>query len=201
MCVATAAIIAMGVGTVAQVAGAAESASGAIAQGNAQREAAQYRAQVARNNAKMAEGDAQYVIQAGNLESYNQGMKNRSHLGTVKAAQAASGVSVNSGSAVDVRSSEAATGRQEQGNIEYNATRKAYGYRRQAQDDLATAALEERGGYNSQVAARSVAGSTVLGAAGSLASKWGSFYASGAGGGGGGGGWSGPYDASGRPED
>lgn len=201
MCVATAALIATGIGTVATIAGAAESASGAIAQGNAQREAAQYRAQVARNNAKMAEGDAEYVVQAGNLESYNQGMKNRSHLGTVKANQAASGVAVNSGSAVDVRASEAQTGRQEQQNIEYNASRKAYGYRRQAQDYLADAALSERGGYNAQVAARSVAGSTVLGAASSLASKWGSYAAGAGGGSSGGGGWSGPYDASGRPED
>lgn len=178
MCVATAAIIAMGVGTVATVAGAAETASGQIAQGNAAREAANYRAQVARNNAKLAEGDAAYVQQAGRIESYNQGMKNRAHLGNVKANQAASGVDVNRGSAVDVRATEAATGRQEQQNIEANTERKAYGYRRQSQDYQTQANLDEREGYNSALAARSAAGSTVLGAASSLAFKWGSYAAS-----------------------
>ncbi len=191
MCVATAAIIAMGVGTVATVAGAANQASGQIAQGNAANEMAQYRAQVARNNAKAATGDAAYAIQAGKLESYNQGMKNRAHLGNVKAEQAASGVDINRGSAVDVRAGEAATGRQEQQNIESNANLKAYGYRRQANDYTAEAGLDERGGYNSQVAARSEAGSTVLGAASSLAFKWGSMGIGGGGAGGAGGNYGG----------
>jgi hypothetical protein len=179
----------MAVSTVAQVAGAASSysnsqqvAQGEIAQGNAQREAAQYRAQVARNNAKMAEGDAEYVMQAGALESYNQAMKNRAHLGNVKANQAASGVNINTGTAVDVRASEAATGRQEQQNIEANAGRRAYGYRREAQDYLATAALAEKEGDYDVLAARNRAQSalnegrsTVLGTASSLAFKWGSY--------------------------
>ncbi len=177
MCIATSTIIAglMGVGTIATVAGAASQASGQIAQGNAQRETDQYRAQVARNNASLAEGDEAYVQQAGRIESYNQGLKNRAHLGNVKANQAASGVDINRGSAVDVRATEAATGRQEQQNIESNADRRAYGYRRQAADYKAEANLDERGGYNAQLAARSAAGSTVLGAASSLAFKWGSY--------------------------
>lgn len=175
----------MALGTVATVAGAANQASGQIAQGNAANEMAQYRAQVAKNNAKLAEGDASYAIQAGKLESYNQGMKNAAHLGNVKASQAASGVDVNRGSAVDVRSGEAATGAQEQQNIESNADRKAYGYRRQSADYTAEAGLDERGGYNAQVAARNEAGSTVLGAASSLAFKWGTFGAGGGGSGGG----------------
>lgn len=168
----------MAFSTVATIAGAADQSSAAIAQGNAQREAAQYRAQVARNNAAAAEGNAQYVLQAGRVEGYNQGMKNRAHLASVKAAQAASGVNVNTGSAVDVRATEAATGRFEQENIEHNAALKAYGYRRQAQEDRSQAGLYEREGYNAQLAARSEAGSTVLGAAGTLASKWGTYLQS-----------------------
>lgn len=165
----------MAASTAITVAGAAQQSSAQIAQGNAQREAAAYRAQVARNNAKLAEGDATYAIQAGRLESYNQGMKSRSHLGNVKANQAASGVDVNRGSAVDVRSSEAQTGRQEQQNIEYNSERRAYGYRRQAQDYETEANLTEREGYNAQLAGREAAGATVLGAASSLTSKWGTY--------------------------
>src|SRR6185312_4943948 len=102
MCIATSTIVMglMGVGTLATVAGAANTASGQIAQGDAAQQAAEYRAQVARNNAKMAEGDARYVIQAGDVASYNEGMKGRAKLGNVIASQAASGVNVNKGSAV-----------------------------------------------------------------------------------------------------
>lgn len=177
------ALLLAAVSTATTVAGAASSAHASTEAGKANQEAANYRAQVARNNAKIAEGNADYVLQAGRVETYQQGMKGRAHLGSVKAAQAASGVDVNTGSAVDVRASEAATNRLDQLTTEHNAQLKAYGYRTQAAQDEAEAGLEERGGSFAAAAGRREAAGTVLGAASSLAFKWGTMLPTSSGGG------------------
>src|SRR5678815_675005 len=81
------------------------SAYGAYQQGQAGEAAGKYQAQVAKNNAIIAEQNAQFELQKGERESEAQNYKTRALLGHQKAGQAASGIDVNTGSPLDVRRS------------------------------------------------------------------------------------------------
>ncbi|MEI6282426.1 MAG: hypothetical protein WCP82_06890 [Alphaproteobacteria bacterium] len=186
MCIATAALVIGSVATVAgvgmQMSAQKKAAQGTLIQGQAQNDASQYQAQVARNNAQIANDNADYVLRAGETDMATQNLKGRAHLGAVKAAQAANGVDVNTGSAVDVRAGEATGARQDVLTTQNNAILKAYGYRSQAANDLAQAGLDERTGAAALKGAQiSASGSglaqagTLLSGVSSLASKWGSY--------------------------
>lgn len=171
------------VGSVAmQVSGQKQAAQGALVQGQAQADASSYQAQVARNNAQTAENNAQYVLRAGETDVTNQNLKGRSRLGNVKAEQAASGVDVNTGSAVKVRSGEAAAVRQDVLTTKSNAEQKAYGYRTTATSEEAQAGLDDRAAAAALKGAQITASGykyaeagTILGGVSSLANKWGGY--------------------------
>ena len=95
---------------IAGLAGAGVSAAGQYGSIQAQSQNAAYQAQVSANNAKIALQNASMDTQAGEIGASNQEMKTRSAVGTTKAAQAASGISVNSGSAPKVRAAESEIG-------------------------------------------------------------------------------------------
>ncbi len=59
-------------------------------------------------------------------------MKTRGQVGAIEASQAASNITVGSGSAVDVRSSAAEMGELDALTIRSNAEKQAYGYQTQA---------------------------------------------------------------------
>lgn len=86
------------------------------------------KAQIARNNAIIARQNASGALGAGEVRAEAQGLKNRAQQGAIKAGQAASGVDVNAGSAVDVRQSAAMLGAHDMMMIRSNAARQAYGY-------------------------------------------------------------------------
>lgn len=192
MCIATAALIIGSVATVAgvgiAVSGQHAAAQGALVQGQAQADASRYQAQVARNNAQTAENNAQYVLRSGETDTLNQNLKGRSRLGNVKAEQAASGVDINTGSAVKVRSGEAMAARQDVLTTKSNAEQKAYGYRTTATSEEAQAGLDDRaasaalkGAQITASGAKYAEAGTILGGVSSLANKWGG-YTGGAGG-------------------
>src|SRR6185436_3601075 len=87
-------------------------------------------------------------------------------------AQAANGFDVNSGSNVETRDSTAALGRMDAGVIREEAGRKAYGYRIKAASEEAEAQANEMAAVNAKKAAKIQAIGTILGTAGSVASKW-----------------------------
>jgi len=157
------------------IAGAAVSAYGIYEQGQARAEAsaassklAIYQAQVAENNAKIAEQNAQYARRAGLAEAQAQSMKGAEQIAAIKAAQAASGIDVNTGSAVDVRVGQTELNRLDTENILNRADLAAYGYRTQATDYLAEAKLQRQIARYGMAAAGEAMTGGEIGAAGSL---------------------------------
>jgi len=152
---------------------AATSAAGMISQGEAASRAASYQAQVARNNAITAEQNAQYASKAGEAEALDAGIKGSARLSHIKAAQAANGLDVNSGSAVDVRSTEALGSRLDVLRTRQNAALQAYGYRTQGTNQTAQAGLYQNEADSVGIGADLGAVGGLLGQASSLVGKYG----------------------------
>lgn len=116
--------IMVGAGAGSAILGAAGSYNKDIAAANN----AAYQAQVAKNNAAIARQNAELETQTGEITAANYGMKTRAAVGKTLAEQGASGVDVNTGSSVDVRSAESKLGLLDALTIRANAARKSYGY-------------------------------------------------------------------------
>jgi hypothetical protein len=98
------------IGAVGSLLGTGLSAISSVKQGQAQAASANYQAQMAERNAQIARQNSSMSAAAAEAQIAQQGMKDRAKFGAIKAAQAASGVDVNSGSAVDIQSSQAEMG-------------------------------------------------------------------------------------------
>lgn len=154
--------------TLATVAGAALSAGSTVMGGVASSNAANYQAQVARNNAVIAEQNASAATAAGHVQAQASGMKNAARVAGIKAAQAANGVDVNTGSALDVQASERQVGQHDSETVLHNAMLQAYGYRTQATNYRAEAGLQQSRADSAIPGAVLSAGGTLLGAAGRI---------------------------------
>jgi hypothetical protein len=110
----------MGAGTLFSAIGAGQSAA-------AQSANAAYAAQVSKNNAIVAEQNADSAIQAGEEQATAASLRSAAQGGRIKAAQAANGVDVNVGSPVDVRASQAEMGQLDTMTTLRNAQLQAYG--------------------------------------------------------------------------
>lgn len=99
----------------------------AINQRNA--ELAQRNAEVARRNQDLAVQDARAAEAEGAQARALEGLKTRDTLGRQRVAAAASGLDVNSGSAVDLRAGAAGMGMLSDMNIRDTAARKAFNLR------------------------------------------------------------------------
>lgn len=140
MTIATAALVLAGVGT-------AVSAIGAVRQGQAASAAADYNAQVARQNAVVA---SQQAAQQAALQQRQA----RQRIGAARAAYGAAGVRVE-GSPLDVLESSAANAELDRQTILYRGQLRALGY-----ND--TAALNEAQGANAEQQGYLRAGSALL---------------------------------------
>lgn len=107
----------------------------------AQKRQAQYQAQVAQNNARIANANASYAARAGQQKEQSEAWKVRGLLGRQAAAQAASGLDINSFSPVAVRDSTAALGRLGINDVRDNAMRDYAAYKGQATNFMNEAAL------------------------------------------------------------
>lgn len=139
---------------------------GAIASGNASKAAADYNASIASTNATIAKQNASFAGAAGEAQVEQQSQKTRAAVGGIKAAQAANGLDVNSGSTVDVRSSASELGELSALNIRSNATRTAYGYQNQAVSDQSQAQIDKFQGEQEQLAGEVGGATSLLGGAG-----------------------------------
>jgi hypothetical protein len=119
------------------------SAVGTIASGFAQSNALKYQAQVAQNNAIAANQYANYTIQAGEQKAAATSMKEAEIGGQIKAAQAASGVDVNTGSNKQVQISQRELGKLDTETDMNKADLAAYGYRVQATNFTAQSDLDQ----------------------------------------------------------
>lgn len=166
MCFATMALV-------AGVAGAGMTAAGTLSSGFAASNAASYQAQVARNNAQIAQQNADYAIAAGQAKASTESLKGAAIGGKIKAAQAASGVDVNTGSAVDVQMSQREQEKLDTETTLHNSQLTAYGYRTQATNFEAESKLDEMKADSAKTGAILGATGSLLGSASSLGFKWG----------------------------
>jgi hypothetical protein len=165
MCFATAALI-------AGVAGSAVSAGGQLYSGAAKAQAANYSAEVAKNNAIIAEQNADYSVAAGVQRGANQSLKGAAAGARLKTAQAASGIDVNKGSPVDVQVSQRETEKLDTDTTLNNALLEAYGYRSKATGFKAQSQLDKMSADASETGAIIGATGTLLSSASSLGMKW-----------------------------
>lgn len=91
-----------------------------------------YESAIDEQNAKLADLSAKDALERGQVEEQRQRMVTRQTIGATRAAQAAQGVDVATGSAVDVQASEAGLGELDALMIRNNAAREAYGYKVEA---------------------------------------------------------------------
>lgn len=147
-------------------------AYGDILGGNAQSQMYQYQAGIARMNSQIAQQNANYAMQKGEVEALKSGMKTGQEIGQIKATQAASGLDVNRGSAVAVRTSQQAVGDYNEALIRSKAAREAYGFRVGGLMDQEQARMDEFAAKNAKTASYLSAAGSILGAAGSVSGKW-----------------------------
>jgi hypothetical protein len=169
----------------ATLAGGGVSTLGALQSGGAQSSAYRYQAGVAAMNASIAENNANYATAVGESKAQISGMQTRAQIGATKAIQSGTNLNVNTGSAVDVRASEADIGEENEMTIRSNAAREAYGFRTQAAGDIAQENLYNAAASNTKKASNINALTSILGTAASVSSKWAMFSKQGIGGGGG----------------
>lgn len=129
------------IGLVAGLAGTAVSAVGAVEAGQANAANATYQAQVAQNNAIIAQQNAAQDIAAGEAQGASSEQQTRQAAGTIKAAQGANQIDVNTGSATEVQAGAAEVGQVNTGTIISNAAKTAYGAEAQATSETAESGL------------------------------------------------------------
>lgn len=164
-----------GIGLGTSLFGGVTGALGSISAGNAAAAADNYNASIAEQDAKSATQNATWAAQAGEAQAGQESQKTRATVGSIKAAQAANGLDVNSGSAVDVRSSSSELGQLSAINIRSNAARTAYGYQVQSTSDEAQSKLDKFDASQSEIAGEVGAASSLLGGSGSAATNYASF--------------------------
>lgn len=157
------------------------SAVGTIAAGVAQKNALDYQAQVANNNAIIAAQNAQYTIEAGQSKAATESLKQAEIGGEIKAAQAANGIDVNTGSNKAVQISQRELGNLSTKQTLANAQLQQYGYLSQQTNFQAQSKLDTYEGSQALTGAELGAAGTALG----TAAKWLAPPVSSGGGGGG----------------
>lgn len=171
MCIATAGLIVTAVGT-------GIGAIGAIQQGEATAANAKYQAAVARNNQIIAEQNAQYASQAGAATTTRAQLKQREVEGEVGAALGASGIDMNTGSPVAVRSATSEVKQLDTATTAQDAALKVYGFRTQGTNYGAESQLKTQEASQASTAGLISGGSTLLSGLGGLASKWSAWQVS-----------------------
>lgn len=145
---------------------------GAGVKAGAESDAYAYKAQVARNNAIIAERNAQAAREAGGVKGQINDLKTKSLISQQLVTQAASGLDVNTGTAVNVRDSTHDVGRLDTLTIIANAGKEAVGYATQAMNFQAEAQLDEKAKSYSETAGTINIMTSLLGSAGSVSDKY-----------------------------
>lgn len=160
------------VGIGATLAGGITSAIGAEKTAAATQQSYNYQAGVATLNSQIDLQNADYARQQGEIQASQYGMKQSQQEAQIKVNQAASGLDVNSGSAVAVQQSQQKIGAIDTAQIRTNAAKTAYDYDVKSTMDLNQSTLDIMGGNNAIAAGNISAASSILGSVGSVSSKW-----------------------------
>jgi hypothetical protein len=161
-----------GVSLAATAIGTVVSAQQAQAQGQAQANQAAYQAAVARNNQVLSERAAEDAIQRGGVEESRSRMETARLIGRQRAALAASGQVVDTGSALNITADTAGLGELDAQTIRSNAEREAYNLRIQGSGFGSEATLREMSGRQALTDAKFNMAGTLLSGIGSGASSF-----------------------------
>ncbi len=160
-------------------------------QGQSAANAAGFQASVARNqaivdqnNAIAAEQNADYAGKVGLANATRESMKGAAKSARIKAAYAANNIDPNTGSAVDVRESQAEINKLDAENVLSDAELRAYGYRSDAANfrnksalSKASGGMYDRAGSDALTGSYFKAGGTLLAGLSSYG-KWGDMFGS-----------------------
>jgi hypothetical protein len=162
------AVAGAGIGAITSLLGTAVSAVGAIAGGQAQAAAADAQAQQDRNNAIIAQRNAQDAIDRGNAEEQSVQLRNRARLGMQKNVLSERNISVAGGSALDILGDTAMFGKLDALTTRNNAKREAIAYEAQSSNFSAQADINAMAADNYALAGGITAFSTALGGIGTF---------------------------------
>jgi len=154
------------------VVGGVVSAAGAMQGGQAAAAQAKYQAQVAKNNAIMANWAADDAINRGRSQEQIQRLKTAQLISRQRAALASNGVLVDAGSALNLVEDTAMIGEFDALTIRDNAAREAWQNRAQGANFTAEAQLAKMRASSAQQSGFGTAFGTLLTTAGSVGSKW-----------------------------
>ena len=146
-----------------------------VQQGKAQQAQYNYQAEVARNNAKIAQANADQQRQEGIEESRLQRIKTLQAIGKQQTAMAANGIDISSGTALDIIEDTSAMGELDALTTRYNAETQALAYEQQANNFNNQANLDVFAGENAYKSGMINAvgqGFQGLGSAAGVASNW-----------------------------
>lgn len=145
---------------------------GAQQQAAGQEAAANYQAQVAKNNQVVAAQNAQYASQAAAIQAQSKDFQNRAKQGGILAAQAASGIDVGSGSSAEVRQSAEQLGKLDTETIYSNALQTVRGDVQQSKNFEAQSQLDTLTARNARSAGTWQSFGSLIGGASSFSDKW-----------------------------
>lgn len=150
----------------------AVSVAGQQQQARAQESASKFQAAVARNNAIIAERKAQDAIERGKIAEREKREETAQLIARQRAAAAASGVLVDTGSILDITSDTAGLGELDALTIRSNAAREAQAFRDQAAGFESEAQLTTATGANARTAGNIQSTGTLLEGASRVSARW-----------------------------
>lgn len=133
---------------VLQWVGAGLAVVGGVQQARAAKAAGEAQAQADETNARIGRTQAEQARQIGNMEEERQMRRVRAAVATQRATQAANGLDVNSGTALDLQAETAGFGAADALNLRSNAIRQAWGFEVGAVNDLNSASAARSAGRN-----------------------------------------------------
>lgn len=154
-------------------------AEGQLQSAKAESSTAEYNSQVAAQNAQIAGENVNLVGASGAAQVEAQELKNKSTYGALVAAESASGVDVNTGSAKQVQLSQKEVGQLDAMTIQSQAARQAFGYQTQETGFKAESVLGKSEAQYAKDAGDIAAGSTLLGTISSAGINYGKYLQSG----------------------
>ena len=153
-----------------QAYGLVTQAIGSYYSSRAQKEDLDFQSRMAEINARLAESSAQNALLAGQREEQKAKLATANTKSTQRAAMAANGLDLGSGSPVNVLSSTDLIGEIDAQTIKTNAIASAWGYRVEGSNYSAQAARSKASA--GAVSPFGSAATTLLGGAGQVASGW-----------------------------
>lgn len=158
------------IGTGLQIAGLASGAFGAYNKSKSDKAAYEYQAQVSKNNATLAEWQAQDAMQRGASAEQQQRLKTAQLRGSQRARLAASGVVLDEGSPLRILDDTDYMGELDARTIQDNTAKEVWGHRMQGANYASDSSmLKARADAESPFGS---AFSTLLTGAGTVADSW-----------------------------